>query len=619
MKKIIIVAFGLLSLISLSLFALVPNANAATCNGVETSVDFNCDQYDTDGVSAILMYVINFMAIGVGIAVVVGVIFGGVKYASSDGEEAKAKEGREIITNSIIGLFLFIFLYAGANFLIPGGAFNLNAKPPAVASSNTTTSASNGKAGSNTKVTAISWNVYFKNPRNVGEQVVKLLESGGDIIGLQESRRPIASISKIACAGCNYGIYPTSSGAETTNAIVWDKRRFTLVTSGAFHTVTDVDSRYIVWGKFKDISTDKTFYFINTHLPAYALNGNEWDTKGNPKQVAAYKAHMDRLTSFIKSKQADNIPILLTGDFNANYRWDKCNQSKLSCVALGQNLSVYSSYKYTGLAGIGSSNTADGVLYDYVFSWKRSDVTIGSNHIVGSNSGWGGSDHSPIFFTVTMTTAASSSSGSTTGGGGSSQDSTSLPTLSGVHNFRDTGASGYIKTGILYRSSLLRDATPSDISKLSTLLSGGVIIDLRDAQDRQTNPDPAIPNVSRADAGVTGTTDYTKFVNDAASRKAFGNALTTIANTQGKVLVHCTYGKDRTGWAVAMAMYATGASNTQVMNEYLKTTEYTVKEKWLNTGLDAARAKYGSVHNYLKEGLGLSDSTLAALKGRLSK
>lgn len=142
MKKIIIVAFGLFSLISLPLFALVPEANAAAttydCNGIETSVDFHCNDNSTDGVSAILMYIINFMAIGVGIAVVVGIIFGGIKYASSDGEEAKAKEGREIITNSIIGLFLFIFLYAGANFLIPGGAFNLNEKPKVVEENNDT-------------------------------------------------------------------------------------------------------------------------------------------------------------------------------------------------------------------------------------------------------------------------------------------------------------------------------------------------------------------------------------------------------------------------------------------------------------------------------------------------
>jgi hypothetical protein len=61
------------------------------------------------------------MSMGVGIAVVIGIVLGGITYAMSDGDAGKAKEGQEIIVNAVIGLFLFIFLYAAANFLIPGG------------------------------------------------------------------------------------------------------------------------------------------------------------------------------------------------------------------------------------------------------------------------------------------------------------------------------------------------------------------------------------------------------------------------------------------------------------------------------------------------------------------
>ena len=129
MKKSIVAIISFLILVSVPLLAVVPVAQAATCNGVETSIDFQCNKYSSDGISLVLMYVINFMAIGVGIAVVIGIIFGGIMYAQSDGEASKAKEGQGIIANSIIGLFLFIFLYGAANFLIPGGAFNLNAKP----------------------------------------------------------------------------------------------------------------------------------------------------------------------------------------------------------------------------------------------------------------------------------------------------------------------------------------------------------------------------------------------------------------------------------------------------------------------------------------------------------
>lgn len=353
MKKRILLALGFLVVLSIPLFALVPDASAATCNGIETSINFHCDDYNTDGVSAILMYVINFMAIGVGIAVVIGIIFGGIKYASSDGEEAKAKEGREMITNSIIGLFLFIFLYAGANFLIPGGAFNLNAKPAAVASS-----------------------------------------SGG----------------------------------------------------------------------------------------------------------------------------------------------------------------------------------------------------------------------------------SSSGGGSSTGGG----DASTTPELTGISNFRDAAtATGVLKSGILYRSGLLADATSDDKTELATLLKGGMIIDLRASSDiERDGQDPTIKGVDYRNIAITGTTDYTKFVNNPASAAAFGKAIKLIINNDGPFLIHCTHGKDRTGWLVAMVMYAAGASDNQVMSEYMKSkgqaTGKTVTEEMLNNGLSAIKQKYGTVQKYLKNGLGLSSDDIAALKKKLA-
>lgn len=131
MKKTIIAALPTIAVMVTSLFVFAPTAVAYTCGGVETSVDFTMDGAykglcEADGaspISAMLLWAISIMSIGVGIAVVIGIILGGIKYAMSDGDTGKAKEGREIITNSIIGLFLFIFLYAGANFLIPGGLF----------------------------------------------------------------------------------------------------------------------------------------------------------------------------------------------------------------------------------------------------------------------------------------------------------------------------------------------------------------------------------------------------------------------------------------------------------------------------------------------------------------
>lgn len=143
MKKILVLTAFLAS-ISLFVMVAVPSVSAYSCgthlstvNGVETmvstqtSIDFTngdpnnklCSSTGASPVTALLLWVIGFLSIGVGVAVVIGIIFGGIMYAMSDGDASKAKQGKDIITNAIIGLFLFLFLYTVANFLVPGGIF----------------------------------------------------------------------------------------------------------------------------------------------------------------------------------------------------------------------------------------------------------------------------------------------------------------------------------------------------------------------------------------------------------------------------------------------------------------------------------------------------------------
>ena len=58
-----------------------------------------------------------------GIAVVAGIVFGAVTYASAGGNKKKKKKGISFVTNAVIALVLFIFMYAIINFLVPGGLF----------------------------------------------------------------------------------------------------------------------------------------------------------------------------------------------------------------------------------------------------------------------------------------------------------------------------------------------------------------------------------------------------------------------------------------------------------------------------------------------------------------
>jgi protein-tyrosine phosphatase len=62
---------------------------------------------------------------------------------------------------------------------------------------------------------------------------------------------------------------------------------------------------------------------------------------------------------------------------------------------------------------------------------------------------------------------------------------------------------------------------------------------------------------------------YQGYVIDAAG--SFGDALQALATAEGAILVHCTAGKDRTGFLVAVIQTALGVSDETVRADYLRT------------------------------------------------
>lgn len=70
-----------------------------------------------------LRNILKFAAGGVGLAVVGGIIAGAYLYITARGNAGQTQQGQNIIINSIIGLLLFIFMYAILQFIIPGGVF----------------------------------------------------------------------------------------------------------------------------------------------------------------------------------------------------------------------------------------------------------------------------------------------------------------------------------------------------------------------------------------------------------------------------------------------------------------------------------------------------------------
>lgn len=67
--------------------------------------------------------ILNILMGAVGIAAVGGIVWSGVLYASASDNESQTQQAKELIRNVVIGLVLFVSMYAILQYLIPGGIF----------------------------------------------------------------------------------------------------------------------------------------------------------------------------------------------------------------------------------------------------------------------------------------------------------------------------------------------------------------------------------------------------------------------------------------------------------------------------------------------------------------
>lgn len=219
---------------------------------------------------------------------------------------------------------------------------------------------------------------------------------------------------------------------------------------------------------------------------------------------------------------------------------------------------------------------------------------------------------------------------------------------------------------VLYRSNALRP-NPADLTTLNSL---GIttVYDLRTTVEINQKPD-ILPSGAKyvrhnivGDNLPPGTANLAnlktpqqardlliqanqQFVTHADERAQIAAAITDIVNTQRPQLIHCTSGKDRTGWVAAVIRTLIGVDQRTVFRDYLLTNQYSAKSidaaaaraaqqsgpelgeavrvvsgvfpEALQAGIDAANTNYGSVDGYARNGLGLSNDTIAKLKAKL--
>lgn len=250
-------------------------------------------------------------------------------------------------------------------------------------------------------------------------------------------------------------------------------------------------------------------------------------------------------------------------------------------------------------------------------------------------------------------------------------DTLNTPRLAGMDNFRDvagtttayhTSHDGVMRGGVFYRSNALTP-TAGDLAVLNGLGISDVF-DLRTPSEIAATPDTLPAGARYTNIDIIGSTTsganitdmaFTSaaqarammeetnraFVSDAGMRGEFTQLFNELASADGAAVFHCTAGKDRTGWTAAVLQSIAGVDDATIMQNYLATNDYTaarmaatlahmppsmaaiyapligVDASYVQAGLDQVTAEYGSMDNYLKQGLGLSQETIYVLRGKM--
>ena len=234
--------------------------------------------------------------------------------------------------------------------------------------------------------------------------------------------------------------------------------------------------------------------------------------------------------------------------------------------------------------------------------------------------------------------------------------------LAGASNFRDLG--GYptqdgrtVRWRQIFRSNHLGHLTDQDIAIMREL---GVrsAFDFRGTEERTAAlccmPDIAVhslpvePTVvaalrAIAASGTPLSTEHAVEVMRDSYRsyvqqntRHYRTLFSHLLEDRAPLVIHCTAGKDRTGFACALILHTLGVAEDVISEDYLLTNRFyrrdpnhssdlpddirqvlgSVQEPFLAAAFEAIDADYGDLETYLRDGLGLGKAERAHLEAR---
>jgi len=233
--------------------------------------------------------------------------------------------------------------------------------------------------------------------------------------------------------------------------------------------------------------------------------------------------------------------------------------------------------------------------------------------------------------------------------------------LEGASNFRDlggypTGDGRIVRWRQIFRSNHLGHLTAADIEIVRSLGLRSAF-DFRGREERAVavcgmeditvHSLPIEPTVvaalrARLSAGTLSADAALEIMRESyrnyvrLNTHSFRALFTHLLDDRAPLVIHCTAGKDRTGFACALVLRSLGVADDVIAEDYLLTNRFyrrdptagtdlpddvrqaigSVDASFLAAGIEAVSADYGDLESYFRDGLGLGDRERAALKQR---